>query len=1426
MDINQIFKALKTAAKIVQDKKASAPVLAKSNLKDSYETILEQYCIKNRLQWSRDAPLGSNRGSLLCRMSTEFFRLDIQIVSGNVIDVWVLHQQRGHLESCPQIAKALRLRDMSEFDVHVTGLWKMYTFSADKAKRPSFFLCLCALEEDLYAIHKQLIQWNVPPLELVRSGPVGLIAPRMDGIPFRLGFFVAPANLVELNGTSMKKEYHVIAGRQIGLWVSVGVKASKGLPTTLPITNVYRSTFQDVGGRIICEFTPVGGGHELPGSFVLSLDKPMVLLESAAGEIRQITGLEVQPVSKMPNGVYVETLRGICLPGVTSDGLFRVILPGQHHSYTLMSPDQEALTVSDISFSHLAQVPAVLKVLRRQAALNEIIGSCVRDVDEDEVIDPFAFCVTVLSSRLIGIAFTHPLDSTAAKVQIRFDDHGGPSFQWLESNRLCGDHQATVWLNKTFSIPVVLKTMIDRLVQSYSTVAPSITATASVRAAVEPTARNPTPAMAAPPTATPPVLEIFSQLLESPRPSPATPKDVKFEAHAGLSGLFLGSAAAPSPTPHPPVKPLPSASKMDRMLKEGKTPPPLLSPGKDKPVAMDLDLHARKMKELYEVNPKKKLRRQGSAAPLGSGGGDTAGGRDRADKDNRTLKRRLSNTLTPPGSVPSTPMRSDSLDASNSMELQPRSEPTLTTKLRVNRNADSPHGSPTPIKLKLSMQPSTSDPANPTFQAVLLNTKESPPKKKKVRVPDSHAVEHKQLGTKIEFIKKQPPGKRDVFDFDGGPEAKKLKKEPTDHVDSGLIAAATAIDQPKKIKKEQSGEVEFLPEIKSNKKGADLSELGATLQRKSGGSAVPGGVTKTSPLKPGSSPIQSTQPRPHSAAGFSKLAVSSQGHPSSSSAPKSGSHKDSAGSSGMSKLHQLVQSPPKVGLYPSKSVPTGLPPALGLPKSAAMSASNFKIPKKTPGGAAAASAPAAPPLTSGAAGGAAKPPAAALPGPLTVPKTSTLTEPSHQNREETPGLISALLTPFGGSGGVAGAARAALLPTPASEPSQAWGSSTGAATDKRTPEKPVASSLLRAPIAGGGSSSSPAIAAAIAAATGVNPTYEKPASDKPPSLFQQIVGVTLAGQGGALPPATAPLSAAEEEKKAGLDSALSDSNSSLTAALKARSNRPSLTAILDRLQSKSRVDFTEGSHDSSDLQDHVFKQLSEQTDVTVVSGGDVSVVVGRTDTVTSPEIPLRNREPSVTLATSSAEPIAAAPAVVEAEKLHAKEEPEKQLVVVEAEKPKEEPTAAAAATAKSLILVPYSSDDDASCDESALPPSPAETMTMMTRKEVLVETVQAAPALAPQSPEIMDHRPMSLMAAPATETVVNSSATTAINVETPSTDVVMEPSPPQPSTSMAVPDAVVLSRLTGRLSEDRTSPLIVDDPMLDAAFFPTDDEKN
>ena len=147
---------------------------------------------------------------------------------------------------------------------------------------------------------------------------------------------------------------------------------------------------------------------------------------------------------------------------------------------------------------------------------------------------------------------------------------------------------------------------------------------------------------------------------------------------------------------------------------------------------------------------------------------------------------------------------------------------------------------------------------------------------------------------RVEFQQqaRKATAKRDtsVFDFDAGPELKRPKKDSA--LDHDAPFSHTDSQPPRKVKKEPpGGDFEFLPEMKPNtKKGADLAELGATLQRKSGSSSQlsSGGSQKTSPAKPGShtatspssasSSAQHYRP-PHS--GNSSLAALFKSNPSS-----------------------------------------------------------------------------------------------------------------------------------------------------------------------------------------------------------------------------------------------------------------------------------------------------------------------------------------------------------------------------------------------------------------------------------------------------------------------------------------------------------------------------------------------------------------
>ena len=275
-------------------------------------------------------------------------------------------------------------------------------------------------------------------------------------------------------------------------------------------------------------------------------------------------------------------------------------------------------------------------------------------------------------------------------------------------------------LFRSFSIPVVLKTIIDRFVDSYCAPNPGIR-----KPAENLPQQKPGPVVVPPPSSIHAVMpDIGSSGIElslgAQQPPPIVARIIKTEPHFNVASPF------PSTAPQTSSPSKPGSSKMEIMLKDKKA-----SPGhaKEKSVTpdipMDIDSHEKKMRELFEPNPRKKLRKPGDNSD-----------KERAEKEAKALKRRASSSITPPGSVPAVTVKNELLDSS--LEIQPRSEPTVT-KIRLNRNADSPHESPTPIKLKLSVQPLGSDPSNPTFQATIVNnTKDTLQKKKKVRALNWH----------------------------------------------------------------------------------------------------------------------------------------------------------------------------------------------------------------------------------------------------------------------------------------------------------------------------------------------------------------------------------------------------------------------------------------------------------------------------------------------------------------------------------------------------------------------------------------------------------------------------------------------------------------------------------------------------------------
>ena len=215
--------------------------------------------------------------------------------------------------------------------------------------------------------------------------------------------------------------------------------------------------------------------------------------------------------------------------------------------------------------------------------------------------------------------------------------------------------------------------------------------------------------------------------------------------------------------------------------------------------------------------------------------------------------------------------------------------------------------------------------------------------------------------------------------------------------------------------------------------------------------------------------------------------------------------------------------------------------------------------------------------------------------------------------------------------------------------------------------------------------------------------------------------------------------------------------------------------MLERLHSKSRLDTPDGSHDSSDVQDVVLRQLTDATATTsdVIPSDSVAAQAERAATVSSPEVPPQSAD---TPATGSAKFEPSGPPVA--------------------------PVATTTTTALSLLpaLVPYFSDDDASCDDAAL--------TTIASTDNHSESHVQPVSVAPSSPETFPVKEVRISSDVAPITVVGSGGSAVAGEEGKVT---------VPSVPLTLPVEPV-GRLIHGSPDDRTSPVIVDDPMFDAAF--------
>ncbi|XP_030751629.1 mediator of RNA polymerase II transcription subunit 1 isoform X2 [Sitophilus oryzae] len=402
---------------------------------------------------------------------SDMFYLEIILdPTGTVKDVKIHHEGKVEQQSCLELVNCLSRGDFTDFTTQLEGFVSIYQLNAEKKVKCKAFTALESLEADLSTL-AQLHTFMKDPFNLLHKSPVGILEKRRGGHPMKLTYFVSPYDLLNIEKSELDAiSIDSIISKNLGYSVTVCMEGSTAhkLPTTTLIT-VNRS----LNGKSTPTYTPLTSQNcsTVPACFTLKLNKPMPLCVSLLRKIHQIQQIpDIDNISNTPKpllNLIVNHSSDGKMSSNNNKGLF-VTLPDQTHCYCMTeNKNMNGIFVSNILFTHPAQVASILTVLREQALFNTVIGSCVRPNSRQSFDNMTMFEVSALSSTQISISLEHPLEEFMATADIDLSD---------VSNLVCRiqnpgtppptnapdivSELATKVLNKSFSIPVTLRAVI------------------------------------------------------------------------------------------------------------------------------------------------------------------------------------------------------------------------------------------------------------------------------------------------------------------------------------------------------------------------------------------------------------------------------------------------------------------------------------------------------------------------------------------------------------------------------------------------------------------------------------------------------------------------------------------------------------------------------------------------------------------------------------------------------------------------------------------------------------------------------------------------------------------------------------------------------------------------------------------------------
>nr|XP_055031695.1 mediator of RNA polymerase II transcription subunit 1 [Misgurnus anguillicaudatus] len=436
-----------------------------SSMTDRLESIARQNMLGSHLSPSRTE----------CYITSDMFYVEVHLdKAGQLVDVKVAHHGENPA-SCPELIQHLRDKNFDEFSKHLKGLVNLYRLPGDNKLKTKMYLSLQSLELDLTKMmHMFRIATNANTVETILHGSVGLLTARSGGHLVSLQCYVSPYDIFEEGSGTQLNFTDANIPRTLGVSVSVTVEGTLSV-YKLPIAPLITGS-HPVDNKGTPSFSSVTNSNcvDLPACFFLKMNHPMPFSLSFVQRMGNTTGIPVFETAPTLSSLFDLIIKsqlheeGCVSPGLDQSVRFYACLPGQQHCYFLNgdAPVQDGrslqgVLVNKIPFRHPAQVPALLDIIRHQAAYNTLIGSCVKKTFiKEDTPGLLQFEVCPLTDTSFNVSFQHPVNESLVCVVMDVIDSRQVAcklYKGLSDALICTDDFITKVVQRCMSIPVTMR---------------------------------------------------------------------------------------------------------------------------------------------------------------------------------------------------------------------------------------------------------------------------------------------------------------------------------------------------------------------------------------------------------------------------------------------------------------------------------------------------------------------------------------------------------------------------------------------------------------------------------------------------------------------------------------------------------------------------------------------------------------------------------------------------------------------------------------------------------------------------------------------------------------------------------------------------------------------------------------------------------